>query len=129
MRTGLPNALGLFDMNGNAAEWVIEDTAPTGLRDGHVAVGGHLEADLDDCHCDSMIRSSADWWDDDPDFSRSPWWTTSGDALVTGFRIISPLLPMSAEEKQIAWEPDSDALVEDVESRVREGRGSYGLAR
>ena len=129
VRRKLPNAWGLFDMQGNAAEWVIEDTAPTGLRYGHVAMGGHLRSAAEDCQCDSMIRSSSSWWDSDPDFPPSPWWTTSGDGLMTGFRIIAPLVPMSNEDKQTAWEPDSKKLFDDVEARIEQGRGTYDLAQ
>lgn len=129
VRRKLPNAWGLFDMQGNAAEWVIEDTAPNGMRDGHVAMGGHLESKAEDCQCDSMIRSDSSWWDDDPEFPRSPWWTTSGDGLMTGFRIIAPLSPMTTEEKRIAWEPDSTELMDDVRSRIQQGRGTYDRAQ
>lgn len=129
VRRKLPNAWGLFDMQGNAAEWVIEDTAPTGLRYGHVAMGGNLHSDAKDCQCDSMIRSSSSWWEDDPDVPPSPWWTTSGDGLLTGFRIVAPLMPMSNEEKRIAWEPDSKELLEDVRDRVEQGRGTFDRAQ
>lgn len=125
VRRKLPNAWGLFDMQGNAAEWVIEDSAPTGMRDGHVAMGGHIDSDAEDCQCESMIRSNLSWWDSDPDFPRSPWWTTSGEGLMTGFRIIAPLAPMSTEGKRIAWEPDSTELFNDVEARIEQGRGTY----
>jgi formylglycine-generating enzyme len=129
VRRKLPNAWALFDMQGNAAEWVIEDTAPTGLRYGHVAMGGHIFSDAEDCQCDSMIRSSSSWWEVDPDVPPSPWWTTSGDGLLTGFRIIAPLRPMSNEEKQLAWEPDSKELLEDVRDRIEQGRGTFDRAQ
>lgn len=129
VRRKLRNAWGLFDMQGNASEWVIEDTAPTGLRYGHVAMGGHIYSDAEACQCDSMVRSSSSWWDSDPDFPMSPWWTTSGDGLLTGFRIVASLLPMSNEEKQMAWEPDSKELLDDVRDRIEQGRGTFDRAQ
>ena len=129
VRRKLPNAWGLFDMQGNAAEWVIEDTAPTGMRDGHVAMGGHLDSIAENCQCDSMIRSNSNWWAEDPEYPRSPWWTTSDEGLLTGFRIIAPLTPMSPQEKQIAWEPDSAELLNDVKNRILGGRGTFDRAQ
>lgn len=126
VKTKRPNAWGLFDMRGNAAEWVIEDTLPFGLRNGHVAMGGHFESTADDCQCDSMIRSTDVWWDEDPDFPRSPWWMTSDEGLMTSFRIVSPLVALSDEEKRRAWEPDSKSLSDDLRLRLREGRGTFG---
>lgn len=126
-KTRNPNSLDIYDMRGNLSEWVVEDTAMRGLFRGHVAMGGNFDLDADDCQCDSMIRSTDDWWDEDPDFPNSPWWATSEDARATGFRIVSPLAPLSAEQKRTHWAPDSEMLRNDVRVSIQNGRATEGL--
>jgi hypothetical protein len=82
-----------------------------------------------------LLRSAArqpseedDWKMSDPNLPLSPWWYTEEPALGVGMRIVRPLKPMTADEKQRVWEANVEALRSDVRSRLKEGRGALGVA-
>jgi formylglycine-generating enzyme required for sulfatase activity len=143
-----PNPWGLFDMHGNVAEWTLDQYAadryaklspgpvdawksvnwPTKLYPRVIRGGSWLDEP-------PLLRSAArqpseedDWKMSDPNLPLSPWWYTEEPALGVGMRIVRPLKPMTADEKQRVWEADVDALRSDVRSRLKEGRGALGVA-
>ncbi|MEM1353488.1 MAG: SUMF1/EgtB/PvdO family nonheme iron enzyme [Planctomycetota bacterium] len=75
-----PNVLGLYDMLGNAAEWVTTDT-------GHALVGGHYDLPAADLTPDWRVEPDADAWDaTSPNrWSHDHWYHT---VLFQGFRLV-----------------------------------------
>ncbi len=101
------NALGLFDMHGNVAEWTLDlfdaklyaarakdplkalaFTHPKEVKWGHVVKGGSWADAADDCRLARRLVSDTDWMDKDPNRPRSIWWLTEKDTI--GFRIALP---------------------------------------
>ncbi|HMR85340.1 MAG TPA: SUMF1/EgtB/PvdO family nonheme iron enzyme [Niabella sp.] len=107
-----PNAWGLYDMLGNAQEWVLDqyqenyyatisDKAVNPIRIPEVkhpgvVRGGSYMSDAGDLRPANRIASSLDWSKSDPQIPKSQWWNT--DAPFVGFRIIRPLKQPTAEE-------------------------------
>lgn len=100
-----PNLYGIYDMHGNAAEWVLDSYDPTAYIERSMIVKNPivLHKDLyprvvrggsykDSAH---MLRSSSrgfsspSWKKRDPQVPKSLWWHT--DAKHVGFRIVRPL--------------------------------------
>ena len=80
VRSKRPDALGLYDMAGNAAEWVLgADGRPLtrggSWADSAAAVGPAASA-----------RPNARWQERDPQFPKSRWWLSDGPFV--GFRIV-----------------------------------------
>ena len=142
-----PNAWGLFDLHGNAAEWVLDAfepehygslpagiTAweavawPTRLFPRVIRGGSWLSPPAE---CRSAVRQGSDdeEWDlSDPNLPKSPWWFTEEQGMGVGFRIVRPLRPMDEAQQRQVWDADIKRLREDVAARIEEGRGAQSAA-
>jgi formylglycine-generating enzyme required for sulfatase activity len=143
-----PNAFGLFDMHGNAAEWTVNQYS----EDGYAAFagkqpikaidvvkwpveaypcvvrGGSWEMDPPDLRSAARIASDDDEWkSEDPNFPRSPWWFTSDPSRGVGMRLFRSYQPLSTAKITKFWEASSEDVIADIQSRLDGGRGGMGL--
>ncbi|MCA9049185.1 MAG: formylglycine-generating enzyme family protein [Planctomycetaceae bacterium] len=139
-----PNAWGLFDMHGNAAEWVLDSFGTYTPTDGvlmadrdwvrsespdhRVMRGGSWEFKADQCRSASrLVSDDSTWKETDPNLPKSPWWYTDDPSRGVGFRLIRPLKTVSREAMEEFWKIDSEDTQYDVEDRLSEGRGVMGI--
>jgi formylglycine-generating enzyme required for sulfatase activity len=121
--TKRPNAWGLYDMHGNAAEWTLDQhvpdfyqqfagksvkeplAVPTKLYP-QVARGGSWLDESDRLRSAARCGSHRDWNEQDPSAPKKTWYLT--DAQFLGFRVVRPLHEPSAAEKQKLWDAGSN---------------------
>lgn len=145
-----PNPWGLYDMYGNASEWVLDQYSEDGYarlkgksvtseqaynkptkQYPRVVRGGSYETeDAEDCRSSARLGSDdVAWKDADPNIPKSPWWYTDTPALGVGFRLMRPLSPPKTREAQESfWKADVERIVRDAKNRIKaNGRGAYGI--
>ena len=142
-----PNAWGLYDVHGNAAEWVLDQyladhyakleagvTAadavawPTELFP-RVIRGGSWLTSAEECRSAARAQSDdPEWTLSDPNLPTSPWWFTEEAGTGVGFRVVRPFTAMDAELCKKVWDADVERIRQDVADRLEEGRGAQTAA-
>lgn len=142
----LPNRWGLFDMHGNAGEWVLDQTSKTyeplkkAVAAGDPAIdwptrlyprtvrGGSWDSNAGDCRSAARVGSSAKWHDDEPLIPVSPTWLCA-TALHrrVGFRIIRPLNPPPIHSHAKYWDADVDEIKKAVREYLSNGHSTRGV--
>ncbi|TWT98058.1 Formylglycine-generating sulfatase enzyme [Botrimarina colliarenosi] len=141
-----PNAWGLYDTLGNAAELLLDAVYPDGRPDltgkkvgwadavawpregdARIAKGGWYDAEADQVTlAGRMPTEDSDWKSSDPNLPRSPWWYADYPATGVGFRVVRPLDPIPAALHTKVWDAVDPTVVRAVTERLREGRGKLG---
>ncbi|MEO0515350.1 MAG: SUMF1/EgtB/PvdO family nonheme iron enzyme [Planctomycetota bacterium] len=144
--TKTPNAWGLHDTLGNAAELVLDASAPDGRpeladkqlgvfevvawptgTDARIAKGGWYDAEAEEITlAHRMVTSDEDWKASDPNLPMSPWWYADYPATGVGFRVIRTLEPLPEEYRSRVWDTADVGVARAVNERLREGRGKLG---
>lgn len=144
VRQKKPSPWGLYDIYGNAAEWVLDshaayapgedilNAATDWVRSDkpypRIVRGGSWEFSAEECRSASRLGSDDDAWKEyDPNLPNSPWWFTTDPARGVGFRLIRPAKTVSREAMEEFWKIDCEDTQLDVQDRLNEGRGVLGL--
>lgn len=114
--TKKPNAWGLYDMHGNAAEWTMDEykenayatlgnenpwATPTVIHP-RTYRGGSWDDEADKLRSAARTGSTTKLQKRDPQIPKSFWWFT--DSNYVGFRLVSPAEQPSPEAQKAFWQ-------------------------
>ncbi|MEM8946311.1 MAG: formylglycine-generating enzyme family protein [Planctomycetota bacterium] len=145
-----PNAWGLYDMHGNASEWVLDSydagryatlaaqASPVSSADAlyrrkklfpRVLRGGSWYLDPVDCRTAHRRKSHDDNWRSyDPNTPKSPWWFASDESQDVGFRLVRPAESLTRKEREKFWNTNVKSVLRTANHRIdNEGRGERGI--
>ncbi len=105
------NAWGVFDMHGNAAEWVV------GFDGKPVTKGGSFKDEAGELEIADRVKQSAAWNASDPQMPKSKWWLA--DCSFVGFRIVREMdAPGPTEQPPATKAPVTPSAPEKPKDRI-----------
>jgi formylglycine-generating enzyme required for sulfatase activity len=130
VRLKKPNPWGLYDMHGNAAEWVLDQYVPDFYAKSigdkannplaiplklypRVVRGGGWDHPPEQLRSAARLASDEDWKQQDPQIPVSIWYHT--DALSVGLRVVRPLVEPSEKEKADKWDKTKPIQIDPLE--------------
>ena len=143
-----PNAFGLHDMCGNAAEWTVNKYTANGYKayvgkannatemvvwpktddSSCVVRGGSWEDFAKDLRVAQRLESNySDWKDTDPQEPKSPWWMTDDPVRGIGMRVFQSYTPLPAKVMTKFWDANAEETQYQVDFKLDEGRGAIGI--
>ena len=115
-----PNTLGIYDMQGNVAEWTMDQyfpdfyskspknnpwAFPTELYPRSLR-GGSWKDKRENCSCTARKKSHPNWKRIDPQLPKSRWWHTN--APFVGIRVLRPYKTPHRKDIKKYWLPPID---------------------
>ena len=113
-----PNAWGLYDMHGNAAEWTadyyaadyfsrldsssVNPTVAPLKKHSRTVRGGSFEDKTEDLRCAERFKSDPVWQRRDPQMPKSKWWNP--DSPFLGFRIVRDVRSLDKARRDAYFE-------------------------
>ena len=137
-----PNAWGIYDMLGNASEWVItampdppldrnqaeHSLEPRVRLPRWVSKGGNFASQLQDCMPERRFVITAEAWSEEARFPKSTTWLGShADHACIGFRVVRPLGKLNKASMSKYWDAETLRFRQLVDTNLREGRGVEGI--
>lgn len=143
VRQKKPNDFGLYDMQGNVWEWVLdayhEGDEPRQRRSSTVIEnvrwptkrqpmmlkGGSWDDDESGCRISAKLGSDEEEWKTyDPNLPQSVHWLSAHRGRTVGFRIVRPLRSVPWNEAERFYTPQASELKRDVIDMLKSGRGA-----
>jgi formylglycine-generating enzyme required for sulfatase activity len=137
-----PNAWGIYDMHGNASEWVITalpesplaaDQAVHSMGPGiwppvWISKGGNFASQLQDCMPERRFVITAEAWSEEARIPNSTTWLGShANHACIGFRLVRPLGELDKASMSKYWDAATRHFRQLVDANLREGRGAEGI--
>ena len=124
VREKKPNPWGLYDMHGNASEWVLDQFEPHYYQRNGVSTnplnvsqtlyprvvrgGSYMDAP-DRLRSAARQKSSSEWMNREPRVPQGIWWHR-GEDWWFGFRVVRPLREPTEEEKLTKWDAQEPSV-------------------
>lgn len=135
-----PTESGIYDIWGNASEWVITQFPEPVPAQGEksfdltewppvwISRGGNYATSASEFFHDDRQAASYEYWCEEANVPLSSTWLGCHDPKVCiGFRLVSPLGPLEKDKMGVWWDAQTSELRYAIDQQLQAGRARAGL--